>query len=88
MTGTDCNPRCRSAVPSAPTRTFEPMFASRKTLAARMADAMDLAIDFATLGEYGLEPVEERPCERRARARRDLPVAASARAERLASSRA
>jgi hypothetical protein len=64
------------------------MFASRKTFAARMADAIDLAIDFATLGEYGLEPVEERSCERRTRARRDLPVAAPARADRLASARA
>ena len=25
---------------------------------ARLADAADLMIDFATLGEYGLEPVE------------------------------
>jgi hypothetical protein len=37
-----------------------PMHGSRKSLVARLADAVDLAIDFATLGEYGLEPVEER----------------------------
>jgi hypothetical protein len=29
----------------------------------RLADATDLLIDFATLGEYGLEPVaEQAPC--------------------------
>jgi hypothetical protein len=35
----------------------------------RLADAADLAIDFATLGEYGLEPVEPavRACESRHR---------------------
>jgi hypothetical protein len=35
-----------------------------------VADAIDLAIDFATLGEYGLEPVKaapRRPCEGRQR---------------------
>jgi hypothetical protein len=36
----------------------------------RLADATDLLIDFATLGEYGLEPVAEpvqcRPGRRRA----------------------
>jgi hypothetical protein len=46
------------------------MFDTTKTsLPARLADAADLAIDFATLGEYGLEPVEapSRPCESRHR---------------------
>ena len=33
------------------------MFDSKRKLTARLADAVDLAIDFATLGEYGLEPV-------------------------------
>ena len=33
------------------------MFDSRKKLSARLADAIDLMIDFSTLGEYGLEPV-------------------------------
>lgn len=33
------------------------MFDSRETLTARLTDAADLLIDFATLGEYGLEPV-------------------------------
>lgn len=31
----------------------------------RLLDAADIAIDFATLGEYGLEPVPSRDCERR-----------------------
>lgn len=46
------------------------MFDSKKEISERVVDAMDLAIDFATLGEYGLEPVEERPqpCEMRRRA--------------------
>jgi hypothetical protein len=46
------------------------MFDTTKTsLPTRLADAADLAIDFATLGEYGLEPVEapSRPCESRHR---------------------
>jgi hypothetical protein len=33
------------------------MFDSKQTLTERVADAVDLLIDFATLGEYGLEPV-------------------------------
>jgi hypothetical protein len=33
------------------------MFDSKQTLTTRLADATDLLIDFATLGEYGLEPV-------------------------------
>jgi hypothetical protein len=45
------------------------MFDSRKTFATKTADAVDLVIDFATLGEYGLEPVgaAPRPCEGRGR---------------------
>lgn len=35
------------------------MFESRKKLMTRIADAADLMIDFATLGEYGLEPVAD-----------------------------
>ena len=62
------------------------MFAPSKTFGALVADAVDLAIDFATLGEYGLEPVDERRCERRDRTpRRELAFAAPSRAERLAS---
>jgi hypothetical protein len=33
------------------------MFASKTNFSARLADAVDLLLDFATLGEYGLEPV-------------------------------
>jgi hypothetical protein len=46
------------------------MFDTKKTSTDRIADAIDLAIDFATLGEYGLEPVDQpvgRPCEGRRR---------------------
>lgn len=46
------------------------MFDTTKTpTTARIADAVDLAIDFATLGEYGLEPVEPapKPCQARRR---------------------
>lgn len=32
------------------------MFDSKTNLTARLADAVDLLIDFATLGEYGMEP--------------------------------
>jgi hypothetical protein len=34
------------------------MFDSKTKVNDRLADAADLVIDFATLGEYGLEPVE------------------------------
>jgi hypothetical protein len=47
------------------------MFDSKTSLAERLADAADLLIDFATLGEYGMEPVESRrgnSCEPRRRA--------------------
>lgn len=45
------------------------MFDTRKSFSTRAADAADLVIDFATLGEYGLEPVDVRPpaCESRRR---------------------
>jgi hypothetical protein len=45
------------------------MFDSRKEIGERTLDAVDLIIDFATLGEYGLEPVDAapRPCETRRR---------------------
>jgi hypothetical protein len=46
------------------------MFDTRKNFSTRVANAVDLTIDFATLGEYGLEPVDSpaRPCEARRRA--------------------
>lgn len=45
------------------------MFDSSKNISTRLADAADLLIDFATLGEYGLEPVAEATpsCETRHR---------------------
>jgi hypothetical protein len=36
---------------------YELMFDSKQKLTGRLTDAVDLLIDFATLGEYGLEPV-------------------------------
>jgi hypothetical protein len=47
------------------------MFDSKTNLADRLIDAADLLIDFATLGEYGMEPAERgiaNPCEPRHRA--------------------
>jgi len=45
------------------------MFATKKNLSHQLVDATDLMIDFATLGEYGLEPVNQPvpPCEGRRR---------------------
>jgi len=45
------------------------MFATKKNFSSRAVDAADLVIDFATLGEYGLEPVSlpAKPCEGRRR---------------------
>jgi hypothetical protein len=45
------------------------MFDSSKNISTRLADAADLLIDFATLGEYGFEPVAKpaTPCEIRHR---------------------
>jgi hypothetical protein len=45
------------------------MFDTRKNFSSKAADAADLVIDFATLGEYGLEPVNlpAKPCEGRRR---------------------
>jgi hypothetical protein len=47
------------------------MFDSKTKLTRRFADAVDLLIDFATLGEYGLEPADTPalPCEARRRPR-------------------
>jgi hypothetical protein len=45
------------------------MFDTKKTFSGQLANAVDLTIDFATLGEYGLEPIEARPpaCQQRRR---------------------
>jgi hypothetical protein len=70
--GLFCKKRCSSGLPSEDPRTVEPMFDTTKTsFPHQVTDAIDLAIDFATLGEYGLEPVARptRSCEGRARTR-------------------
>jgi hypothetical protein len=45
------------------------MFDSKTSLTGRLTDAVDLLIDFATLGEYGMEPTERvgASCESRQR---------------------
>jgi hypothetical protein len=46
------------------------MFDPKKNIAARLTNAADLLIDFATLGEYGLEPAPKatpKNCEARHR---------------------
>jgi hypothetical protein len=43
------------------------MFDSKTTLTGRLTDAVDLLIDFATLGEYGLEPAASPRCQSRRR---------------------
>ena len=56
------------------------MFDTKKSIATRLNDTADLLIDFATLGEYGLEPVGRtaRACE----ADRRAPVARQSREPR------
>jgi hypothetical protein len=49
------------------------MFETKTTLSGRLTDAVDLLIDFATLGEYGLEPVG-RPASSCQSRRRSRPV--------------
>ncbi len=48
---------------------FDTKLKTQQSLSSRAADAADLVIDFATLGEYGLEPVDPpaKPCEGRRR---------------------
>jgi len=48
---------------------YEPMFDSKQTLTERITNAIDLMIDFSTLGEYGMEPVGQRgpSCQTRRR---------------------
>jgi hypothetical protein len=47
------------------------MFDSKTNITGRVTDAVDLLIDFATLGEYGLEEVQQRPLPCEARRRND-----------------
>jgi hypothetical protein len=53
------------------------MFDSRKNISTRLANAADLLIDFATLGEYGLEPTAKAPPSCETRHRRPQPAPAS-----------
>ncbi|HEY8813998.1 MAG TPA: hypothetical protein VIP57_02670 [Candidatus Dormibacteraeota bacterium] len=48
---------------------FATKFKTQQSLSSQLANAVDLTIDFATLGEYGLEPVTPpaQPCEGRRR---------------------
>jgi hypothetical protein len=52
-----------------PSNLYELMFASTTKKTRWLSNAVDLLIDFATLGEYGLEPVGRtaEPCETRRR---------------------
>ena len=76
-----CKTGCRTYVLSGIVLSLpRVMIKNRETsLAQRVLGAVDLAIDLATLGEYGLEPVPaEGPCrERPGRARRQPRRAAS-----------
>ena len=56
---------------------YEPMFDCKQTLTTRLADAVDLMIDFATLGEYGLEPVGRTAPSCETRLRRPAPTPCS-----------
>jgi hypothetical protein len=51
------------------------MFDSKQTLTTQLADAVDLMIDFATLGEYGLEPVGTTPQACKGARQRPRPIA-------------
>jgi hypothetical protein len=64
-----CKPLCKIGIASGSVRRVEPMFDTKKSFNSWLVDAVDLTIDFATLGEYGLEPVDQpaRPCEGRRR---------------------
>lgn len=57
------------------------MFDPKTNITARLTDAADLLIDFATLGEYGLEPVgrTRQGCADRPQPRRAAPTRAQVR---------
>jgi hypothetical protein len=56
---------------------FDSSNSPRKHIGTRLADAADLLIDFATLGEYGLEPTAKPAPSCETRHRRPLPAPAS-----------
>jgi hypothetical protein len=49
------------------------MFHGRNELGQRVVDGVDLVIDFATLGEYGLEPIRAEGSARQRADRRPRP---------------
>jgi hypothetical protein len=53
------------------------MFDSSKNISTRLADAADLLIDFATLGEYGLEPTAKATPTCQTRYRPTFPVSSA-----------
>jgi hypothetical protein len=55
------------------------MFDSKTKFTGRLTDAVDLLIDFATLGEYGFEPVGRTTPSCETRHRRPAPARASRR---------
>jgi len=59
------------------------MFDSSKNISTRLADAADLLIDFATLGEYGFEPIAKTTPSCETRHRRPLLPAPAPRPRRL-----
>jgi hypothetical protein len=62
-----CKFPCRTYVPSASPPTLPRMFHRRIDLGQRTLSGVDLAIDFATLGEYGLVPASaDGSCRERA----------------------
>jgi len=54
-----------AAFPSEAVHSLGPMKRAITAIRERLLDGADLAIDFATLGEYGLEPEPARECEAR-----------------------
>jgi hypothetical protein len=67
---------------------YELMFDSKTKLTGRLADAVDLLIDFATLGEYGLEPTAAPPSPCEARRRPHAPAASRRSGDRSLTARA
>ena len=65
MLSNACNFACKWRVPSGPIHSLPRMTAKLIDIRERLLDAADLMIDFATLGEYGIEPEPVRDCERR-----------------------
>jgi len=58
------------------------MFDSSKNIRTRLANAADLLIDFATLGEYGLEPTAKPASSCETRHRPASPASATTRRRR------